>query len=254
MKANYLIVFGIVTLMGCLPSGQTVTMTGTVYDAPNAAGGVVGGAGVRTLDGTGATIGEVTSAEGGTFEVPVPEGEGFFVQVEGPSGEGYIPTAFSGTAGMNDFDAGIGFPWVSSPDWFAEFQADWAGCPGADVAGTPGSGVALVGEVRMWLNIDDIDQMPIQQGATVLVSPATGDEVAGCYHDADGVYSDAATGTGSDGLFAVFGVSPGVTSGGLTVTIEYDDTSGTRTPVIYQYQAQDAGLVPIYPTFVYDGG
>ena len=252
MKAHRIEVIVFLAFTGCVPKATNVTMSGTVYDVPNAAGSVVGGATVRTLDGTGALVEEATTDVGGAFTAAVPAGEGFFVQVDGPRGEGSVPTAFSGTAGLNDFDAGIGFPWVAAPDWFAALPADWAGCPGADVAGVPGSGVAVVGEVRMWMNISDIDMMPLQVGADVVVSPASGVEVSGCYHDGDGAYDPTATGTGPDGLFAVFGIAPGTASGGLAATIEYDDTSGVRRPVIYQYTAEDGGLVPIYPTFVYD--
>ncbi len=239
-------------LVGCLPSGNTVTMSGMVYDVPNAAGSVVGSAEVRTIDADGVQVDAVTTDDGGEFSALVPEGDPFFVQVDGPAGLGYVPTAFSGNAGLNDFDAGTGFPWVSSAEWFAELQADWEGCPGADSAGVAGAGVVVVGEVRMWLNVGDIDDMPVQQGSTVIVSPETGAEVSGCYHDDEGLYDEGASGTGADGLFAVFGVAPGVSGEGLAVLIEYDDTSGVRRPVIYQYRAEDGGLVPIYPTFVYD--
>lgn len=252
MTVTVLALLGTSLLAGCLPSGGTVTMSGTVFDVPNAAGSVVGSAEVRTIDAEGVQVDAVTTDEGGEFEALVPEGDPFFVQVDGPAGLGYVPTAFSGNAGLNDFDAGTGFPWVSSAEWFAELQADWEGCPGAAEAGVEGGGVVVVGEVRMWLNIGDIDDMPIQQGATVLVSPETGAEVAGCYHDDEGLYDEGASGTGADGLFAVFGVAAGATDIGLAVTIEYDDTSGVRRPVIYQYLAEDGGLVPIYPTFVYD--
>lgn len=231
-------------LAGCLPAG-TVQMTGTVYDSPGGLGAVVGGAHVRTLDGDGATVAEATSDDAGAFTASVPQGTAFYVQVEGPDGAGYTATAFSGESGMTDFDAGTGFPWVASPDWLAALQADWAGCPGADTAGA--SGVAVVGEVRMWMNVADADTMPVQAAASVVVTPAQGAELSACYHNADGVYDPEATGTGSDGLYAVFGAP----AGGLAVSTEYDNGDGTRQVVIYQYMAGEASLVPIYPTFVY---
>lgn len=243
LRALALVVTGI-GAAGCLPAG-TVQMAGTVYDAPGGLGGVVGGALVRTLDGDGATVDEVSSDDAGVFSASVPQGGPFFVQVEGPDGLGYTATAFSGTAGMVDFDAGTGFPWVASPDWLAALQADWAGCPAADTVGA--SGVAVVGEVRLWMNVADADAMPLQEGATVLVSPAQGAELGACYHGADGLYDPEATGTGADGRYAVFGAP----AGGLAVSTEYDNTDGTRQVVIYQYQAAEASLVPIYPTFVY---
>ena len=237
-------------LAACIPDPGLVLMTGTVYDAPNAVGSVVGGVNVVGLAGDGATVDEQTSDEGGAFTLELPAAAAFYIQTEGPSGEGYIPTAFSGQTGLNDFDAGMGFPWIASPEWFSSLQSDWTGCAGADEAGTAGSGVAVVGEVRLWLNISDIDDMPLTTGATIRVTPAQGDEISACYHDGDGLYDSGATGTGADGLFAVFGVA----SGGLAVSIEYTDTTETRRVVIYQYMAADGGLVPIYPTFVYDGG
>lgn len=237
-------------LAACIPDPGSVFMTGTVYDAPNAVGSVVGEVSVRGLDGDGTTVDEQISDEGGAFTLELPAAAAFYVQTEGPTGQGYIPTAFSGQTGLDDFDAGMGFPWIASPEWFTTMQSDWAGCPGAEAAGTAGSGVVVVGEVRLWLNIADIDDMPLTPDALIRVSPAQGDEVEACYHDSDGLYDSGATGTGTDGLFAVFGVA----SGGLAVSIEYTDTTETRRVVIYQYMAEDGGLVPIYPTFVYDGG
>jgi hypothetical protein len=241
-------------LGACLSNGNTVAMSGTVFDEPFAAGSVVGNVDLQTLDVDAALVDEVTTDEGGGFSMLVPEGEGFFLQLQGPEGEGYVPTAFSGTAGLQDFDSGTGYPWIASSEWFASMQADWAGCPGADVAGTAGSGVAVIGEIRMWMNVSDIDEMPRQQDADVIVSPETGDEVNGCYHDDNGVYDPTATGSGIDGLFAAFGVAPSATDQGLAVTIEFTDIDGTRRPVIYQYRAQDGGLVPLYPAFVYSEG
>ncbi len=235
-------------LLGCIPSGDVVVMTGTVYNVPNAAGSVVNGATVRTLNGDGQAVDEVQTDADGAFGVNVPEGEGFYVQTEGPEGEGYVPTAFSGDAGLNDFDAGIGFPWVASPEWFASLKEDWVDCPGAAEAGEPGSGIAIVGEIRMWINVTDIDLMPIQQGTVVRVTPAQGEEKEACYHDAAGLYDPAATGTGEDGYYAVFGVD----AGGIAVSVEYDDTDLNRRVVVYRYLAVDASLVPIYPTFVYN--
>ncbi len=237
-------------LIACIPAASTVQMTGTVYDAPNASGSVVGGVDVKALDSSGAVVDEQTSDDGGAFAVTITAGDGFFIETDGPAGQGYVPTAFSGTAGLVDFDAGVGFPWIASPDWFSTLQSQWVGCPGADTAGTAGSGVALTGEIRLYMNISDINEMPISTGATVRVTPAIGSEVEACYHDDSGVYAGAATGTGADGQFAVFGAA----AGGLAVSVEYTDTSETRRVVIYQYTAEDGGLVPILPTFVYDGG
>ena len=244
VAAGFWVALGLVS--GCMPSSE-VQMSGMVFDSPGGIGGVVGGAVVRTLDGDGVTFAEATTDEGGLFSAAVPAGDAFFVQVQGPDGEGYVATAFSGNAGLFDFDAGAGFPWVASSTWTDALRADWAGCPGAETAGQVGSGVAVVGEVRMWMNVSDVDAMPIEDDAKIVITPAQGSEVTACYHDENGVYDPLATGTGDDGLYAVFGVDPG----GLVASIEYDNGDNTRHVALYQYLAEDGGMVPIYPTFVY---
>lgn len=216
-----------------------VEMYGIVTDAPRAEGAPVADAALEILDVDLEPFASATSASDGSFVVDVPKGETFFLQA---AAEGFVPTAFSGSAGQYDLYAGDGLPWLPPTAWLDALRAEFAGCPDAELGG-----VVVTGEVRLYIADYDYQQLPLVTTATVTVYPETGEAHEACYLADDGSSPDAGSLTGDTGRFAVFGVAPGP----VIVEVVYDDGSTTLPAMLYQYVAVADGLVPMYPAMVY---
>ncbi len=227
-------------LSACTDVVPTVTLSGTVSDAPEAVGAPVAGATVSVFDETLAPFGETTSASDGAFALEVPQLATFYVQVDG---EGRVPTAFSGTAGMGDFDAGEGYPWVADPDFVAGERAAHADC-----ATSGGDGALVVGVARVYLPSTALGELPIATTADIAVLGSDAQRYPACYLDDEGSSSAEATGTGATGRFAVFGVPEGP----AIVGVSWVDPAGARTSHEFQFLVPAGGVVPLYPALVGD--
>ncbi len=228
----------LVLLFGCNPLPDTVTMTGTVGDTPYGGGGVVGGATLEVLDDAHASADIQTADEAGNFSVGVPAGVPFFLVV---SAEGYVPTTFSGTAGVYDFAAPEGYPWVASTAWVDTLRAEFSACPNVGAVGA-----IVAGEIRVNTPGAAYTTMPFEPSGTARVFDGDQVEYAACYLDDDGVSVADAIVAGATGRFAVFGVPSGPT----VVDVRYTDPGGDVPVELYQFDAPEAGFVPLYPALV----
>lgn len=219
--------------VACTSLPTSVTMKATVWDAPYGEGAVVPGARVAVGDAEGALWDAVTAGDNGAFEVEVPAGVAFFVTVEA---EGHVPTAFSGTAGIADFAAPEGYPWVAPEAWIAALREDFAACPTVGDAGA-----IVTGEI-----VANAPNYPILTTGSARVFTPDGGELTACYLDDDGVSVAEGTQVGETGRYAIFGVP----AGEIVVDVRYADGSGQDPVELYRFVAPDGGLVPLLPTLL----
>lgn len=232
----------IFALLACTDSLGTVAMNGIVHDEPDGQGLVVSGAALEVVGEDGAVVGEATTAGDGSFVVDVPAGQPFFLTL---GGDGYVPTHFSGTAGINDFYAGDGYPWIAQPTWLDAVRTEFANCP--DVAAEGG---VVAGDVRLFIQgMSELESLPPVDTAHVTVFPAQGDSIDACYLDDQGASVADAWDTGTNGAFAAFGVP----AGGIVVEISFEDFDQMYPVVLYQFVVDAGGFVPLYPALVYEG-
>jgi len=225
-------------LAGCNPLPETIALSGVVGDTPYGGGGVVGGAIVSVLDDAYAPVDSQEADGDGFFSVALPAGVPFYLTVEA---DGYVPTGFSGVAGLYDAAAPEGYPWVASDAWMAQLREDFAACPTAGDAGT-----AVAGEVRGYVEGAAYTEMGLIPTGTARVLTEDNAEYVACYLDDEGVSSADATVTGATGRFAIFGVPPGP----MLVEVRYTDPGGDVPVEVFQFVAPASGLVPLYPALV----
>lgn len=223
----------ILVLLACASLPDTITMTGTVWDAPYGEGSTVAGATVTVTDEALTVIDEQTSGADGVFTALVPAGVPFFVTV---SAEEHLPTAFSGTAGISDFTAPAGYPWVAPTAFAGDVRAAFAACP---TVAAPGAIVA--GEI-----VADVNGYPPITTASAKLYGPDDTELDACYLDDEGASSADATQTGATGRFAIFGVPPGE----IVVDIRYATGSGQDPVELYRFFAPEDGFVPVYPAIL----
>ena len=230
-----------IILAGCTTGVETVQMFGTVHDAPATAGGPVEGAELQVEDLNDlTTIGTATTDGDGAFSVATPAGLGFYLAVRR---EGYAPTHYSGVAGLADFDAGEGYPWIAPTAWVDALREEFANCP---TVNEPGA--IVTGEAHLW--ITDVDPTYTPRIDTVEVHGlSSADEVtrAACYLDDEGVSLADGTQTGATGRFAMFVVPEGL----LAVEVMYHDPGGDDVSSHPEYNVDADGVVPLYPAWVY---
>lgn len=230
----------LVLLAGCLPPIGTVTMSGVVHDAPDSQGTLVEGVTVEVTNMEGVVTGTAVTDFDGSFSVLVPEGVDFFVAVRG---EGYTPTHFSGVAGIYDFQAGDGYPWIAPDAWVDDLREEFSACPTAQEPG----GI-VTGEVRLYISGFPASGTPLIDSAEVRVYGTSDDVVReACYLDDTGASLADGVVTGDSGRFAVFGVPAGFAA----VEVLYNDPSGDEVSSHPQYILDEGGLVPMYPAWAY---
>ena len=228
----------ILLLLACSPAIDEVTMYGTTWDTPKAEGSPLAGVTLRSLQDDATTeVATTESDESGIFYLAMPAGLSFFVTLEK---EGHAPTAFSGSAGVADFYAGLGLPWIVSDAWVETTRATWSGCAGGS------EGNFLVGEARLPIpDVDDVQALPTVPDASVTFTQSDGSTATACYLDETGAPDPELTATSSLGAWAIFGVVEG--PGLVEVTI--DAESGT-TSEIYKALVPEGGLAGLFPVLV----
>jgi hypothetical protein len=230
----------IVLILACEEPVQQVNLLGMVQDAPFNGGTPVEGAALEARNRDGEVTGESESDGDGAFSVEVDRGVPFFLTLSHPD---LVSTGFSGVAGMSDFDAGTGYPWMATPGWVEALRADHVNCAEAALEG----GI-VVGEVRASIaEVYDMNQWPTLGETTVVVVDHTGAQHGACYFDDEGVSVAGGEYTGVGGLYAVFGVEPGA----INVAVTVERSSGEAGTDVFEFILPEAGLVPIFPTAVW---
>ncbi|MCK6505546.1 hypothetical protein L6R53_19475 [Myxococcota bacterium] len=225
-------------LAGCWSIPLEVQLTGTLLEARDGQG--LAGADIAihdALDVPGATG---TTGEGGAFEITVPASQSFFVTFTDEAG-GHLPTSFTGLAGSSDVEAEEGTLFLRSVDELALLRAEFAACPQVATEGP-----VVEGEVRLWLDVEEVDELPTVPDATVVVHDADDNQFAACYLDDKGASLPDGTRTGATGRFAVFGVPEGP----LSVAVTWAFAEGVDLTSWYIVRAAPGGVVPMYPAWV----
>ncbi len=227
---------GLLFFLGCDVEATTVLFSGVVLDDPSEDGSPVSGATLSTQNRDGDVVGTATTDSAGAFDVEVGAGASFFL---GVAADGYVPTAFSGVAGLEDFESEPGLPWVATTEWLAEVTAPFTECE------TRGDvGAVIFGEARADAGLStDPNQWPKFPGVEVGVIAGDGTTWSGCYLDDAGVSTAGLSSTGETGVFAVFGVPEGA----INVTFTAVRGNGEAGTDVYEYIAPEGGLVPILP-------
>ncbi len=227
-------------LLACEVPITQVNLVGSVQDAPFNAGAPVVAATLEARNRDGEVTGEAESGDSGEFKVAVDSGVSFFLTLAHPE---LVSTGFSGVAGVDDFDAGTGYPWMATPAWLEELRVDHEACAGAALEGGVVMGEVLAGVAE----IDDLNQWPTLGGVQVQVLDHTGELHDGCYFDDEGLSSADATGTGAAGMYAVFGVP----AGAINVAVTVERSTGEEGTDVFEFILPENGLVPILPTVVW---
>jgi hypothetical protein len=220
-------------LAACADPAATVTMTAAVWNAPYGEGEVVPGATVIVTDEARTVWDEVRAGDDGAFTAEVPAGVPFFVETRA---DGHVPTAFSGTAGLSDFTAPSGYPWVAPTGWVDALRAEFAACPAAAE-----SGAIVAGEI-----VADAAQYPVLPTGSARVLAPDDVEYAACYLDDEGAPLADGTEVGATGRFAIFGVPEGE----ILVDVRYDTGTDEDPVQLFRFFAPAEGLVPVYPAIL----
>ncbi len=227
---------GVVLHLLACEGATTVLFSGVVNDAPSEDASPVVGATLTTQNRDGEVVGTATSDGAGGFEVEVGAGASFFLNV---AADDHVTTAFSGVAGLGDFESEAGLPWVATPAWVTEFTAPFTACETRADAGA-----VVFGEARANAGLtDDPNQWPKFPAVEVQVIAGDGTTLSGCYLDDTGVSTAGLGSTGETGVFVVFGVP----AGAINVTFTAVRGNGEWGTDVFEYIVAADGLVPILP-------
>ncbi len=222
-------------LFGCSEEPQLVTMTGTVSDAPRGAGDAVPAAEIVAYGENLLEMARTSSAGDGTFSTKIPALAQFYLHV---GGEGRVVTAFSGTAGAFDFVTGTGLPWVADEAFVAAEREAHGAC-----ATVGEEGAVVVGEVRVYLPVDDLQALPIAVAAEVDVMGSDAILRPACVLDDEGASLPGEGAVGATGRFLVAGVPAGPS----IVSVSWLDPGGDTWINEFQFFVPENGVVPLFP-------
>jgi hypothetical protein len=159
--------------------------------------------------------------------------------------DGYVPTSYSLGTFYEDSSLPDATLWLRSESSLAALEKEFGpSCPNIE----NDEGVALEGEVRLFLDGQELDTLPLVTTASVTAVDGNGAIFDGCYLDVSGKPSAGATMTGETGRFAVFGAEAGTLA--LQVTFEFVEGLDEE-PVTYPIVAEAGGAVPYYPALVF---
>lgn len=198
----------------------------------------VAGASLTVRDPEEQEFSAAETASDGSFSVGLPEGSFFTLVIQA---DGRVPTAFSGTAGVEDWAVDDGDLWVASTERLDALRAAFSACPAVNDAG----GV-LEGEVRLYIAGYEAEALPTVTTAKVSITQADGTALSACYLDDTGNSSSDAETTGASGRFAVFGVMEGPVVATVTYTVGAETSQAFYR---FGWMPPD-GLTPLYPFYV----
>jgi hypothetical protein len=227
-------------LAACVVGDTTqISVSGRLYDSPDADAGIVAGASVAALDAYGVEVDTATADDSGTFEVEVVSWDVFHLHL---SADGYATTAWAGTAGESDIAADEGVLWLRSETDLDALRATYSSCPSVQ-----DEGGVVEGVMRLYIpGQEDNDTLPLVTTGVVTAWTVDGVAYPACYLDAKGASDPDATSTGETGNFAVFGVP----SGPISVELGYTTYGTTAESGWYFVWLPDDGVAPMHPALV----
>jgi hypothetical protein len=233
----------ILFLLACTPEPTKVAVRTTIgSDRDQDPSGVVAGAGIDVYTGSTESFSHAEADEDGAVTLQLPFGHSSFVVLHA---DGYAPTSYSLGPFFDEGTLPDGTLWLRSNDGLAALKDEFgSACPNIDAEG----GVVLEGEVRLFIDGQELDTLPLVTTATVRAVDGDGTEYPGCYLDDAGKPSADATETGETGRFAVFGAEPGTLTLDLVYEIVADKAAETNH---YLIVAEESGAVPYYPALVF---
>jgi len=230
----------LVTLLlnGCLGFPTEVQLTGTLLDSYGGQG--LQGADIAVHDAMNQPGATSTTGANGAIDIAVPSSQSFFLTFSDDA-DGYVPTSFTGLAGLDDVQAEDGVLFMRSGDDLSALRTEFAACPDVD-----STQAVVEGEVRVYLPVEEIDQLPTVPDASIIVYDADDNEYSACYLDDKGKSVADGSRTGATGRFAVFGVPPGP----ISVAVTWAFTEDLDLTSWYIVRAPQGGVVPMYPAWV----
>lgn len=237
-------------LVGCSP--EFITLTAVVSDGPGEDAPAAPGVEVTSLGYDLGVIETVTADAQGQFEVLLPKGAYFYLELDGAD---WARTTWWGIAGQVDSSLPDGSLYVLSQADADAVRARYAGCPGAD-----GVGAFVYGEVRFYApgyEPEAGQDWPLAITAAATLVGEGGETLSACYLDAEGLaYDPEARWNGDSGQFAIFEVPTGfpkLTVDILTVDEETgeaeDEPLTSSTVTIYAPEGGVASMMPFYVNF-----
>jgi hypothetical protein len=233
----------ILFLLACTPNvGEVAVRTTIGSDRDEDPNGVVAGAVIDVYDGSTQEFSHATADDDGAVTLALPFGGASFLILHA---DGHVPTSFSLAPFYEDSSLPDAVLWMRSESAVAALADEFGpSCP--NMAKT--DGVLLEGEVRLFIDGQDLDTLPLITTATVTAFDEDDTAYPGCYLDDKGKPSAAATATGETGRFAVFGAGAGT----LLLSLDFDVGKDVEVdPTGYYVVAEAGGASPFYPALVF---
>jgi hypothetical protein len=233
----------IFVLLACTKDPTQVALRTTIgSDRDEDPNGVVGGAQIDVYAVSTESFSHAEADDDGSVTLELPFGSASFLVLHA---EGYVPTSYSLGPFYEDSSLPDATLWLRSESSLAALEKEFGpDCPNIE----NDKGVALEGEVRLFIDGQDLETLPLVTTASVAAVDGNGAIYGGCYLDDSGKPSAGATVTGETGRFAVFGAEAGT----LVLEVVFEFVEGDDPdPIVYPIVAEAGGAVPYYPALVF---
>ena len=233
----------ILFLLACIQTATEVAVRTTIgSDRDEDPEGVVAGAEIDVYDGSTQEFSHATADGDGAVTLELPFGGASFLILHA---DGHVPTSFSLAPFYEDSSLPDAVLWMRSESALTALEDEFGpSCPNIETA----DGVLLEGEVRLFIDGQDLDDLPLVTTASVTAYDGDGVAYPGCYLDDAGKPSASATTTGQTGRFAVFGAEAGT----LLLELNFEVGKDIEEPTNgYYVVAEAGGTAPYYPALVF---
>jgi hypothetical protein len=229
-------------LLACTQNATVAVRTTIGADRDEDPSGVVAGADIDVYDASTQEFSHATSDDDGGVTLDLPFGGASFLVLHA---DGYVPTSYSLAAFYEDGSLPDATLWLRSESGVAALEEAFG--PSCANIGNA-DGVLLEGEVRLFIDGQELDTLPLVTTASVTAYDESGDTYPGCYLDNGGKPSASATMTGDTGRFAIFGAEAGT----LVLEVTFQFAKGVEDPSNgYYVLAEAGGAAPYYPALVF---
>jgi hypothetical protein len=233
----------ILLLLACTKDASKVEVRTTIgSDRDEDPSGVAAGAEIDVYDASTQAFSHAVADDDGAVTLELPFGNSSFLVLHA---DGHVPTSFSLGRFYEDSSLPDATLWLRSESAVTALRDEFGpSCPNV----TNTEGVLLEGQIRLFIDGQDLSTLPLVTTASVTAYDSEGDTFLGCYLDDAGKPSADATMTGETGRFAVFGVEAGT----LFLEVTFEFAQGVQEPPNgYYVVAEAGGAVPFYPAVVF---